>query len=67
MLPLSRRARPRQRSWTHSWRLVKSHFPKADLDPVSDWMAPETSDLAWADYLADAQPITERMAADLNL
>ena len=40
--------------------LVKSHFPEADLDPVGDWMAPETSDLAWADYLADAQPITER-------
>ena len=47
--------------------LVKFHFPEADLEPVGDWMAPETSDLAWADYLADARPIAERVAADLNL
>ena len=47
--------------------LVKSHFPEADLEPVGDGMAPETSDLAWADYLADARPIEERVAADLNL
>ena len=47
--------------------LMKSHFPEADLEPVGDWMAPETSDLAWADYLADARPIAERVAADLNL
>ena len=46
---------------------MKSHFPEADLDPVGDWMAPETSDLAWADYLADARSIAERVAADLNL
>ena len=26
--------------------LVKSHFPEADLEPVGDGMAPETSDLA---------------------
>ena len=36
-------------------------------EPVGDGMAPETSDLAWADYLADARPIAERVAADLNL
>ena len=47
--------------------LVKSHFPEADLEPVGDGMAPETSDLAWADYLTDARPIAERVAADLNL
>jgi len=47
--------------------LVNSHFPEGDLEPVCDGMAPETSDLAWSDYLADARPITERMAADLNL
>ena len=29
--------------------LVKSHFPKADLEPVGDAMAPETSGLVWAD------------------
>ena len=27
-------------------RLVKSHFWKADLEPVGDGMAPDTSDLA---------------------
>ena len=47
--------------------LVKSHYPEADLEPVGDGMAPDTSDLAWSDYLADARPITERVAADLNL
>ena len=47
--------------------LVKSHFPEADLEPVGDGMAPETSDLAWADYLANARLIAERVAADLNL
>ena len=46
--------------------LVKSHFPEANLEPMGDGMAPETSDLAWADYLADARPIAERVAADLN-
>ena len=29
--------------------LVKSHFPEADLEPVGDGMALETSDLAWSD------------------
>ena len=47
--------------------LVKSHFPEAHLEPVGDGMAPETSDLAWADYLADARPIAERVVANLNL
>ena len=47
--------------------LVKSHFPEADLEPMDDGMASETSDLAWADYLADARPFVERVAADLNL
>ena len=47
--------------------LVKSHFLEADLEPVGDGMVPETSDLAWADYLADARPFVERVAADLNL
>ena len=47
--------------------LVKSHFPEADLEPMGDGMASETSDLAWADYLADAQPFAEHVAADLNL
>ena len=41
--------------------LVKSHFLEADLELVGDRMAPDTSDLA------DARPIIERMAADLNL
>ena len=47
--------------------LVKSHFLEADLELVGDGMAPETSDLTWADYLTDARPIAERVAADLNL
>ena len=47
--------------------LVKSHYPEADLEPVGDGMAPDTSDLAWSDYLADARPIAERVAADLHL
>ena len=47
--------------------LVKSHFPEADLEPVGGGMAPETSDLAWADYLANARPIAEHVVADLNL
>ena len=33
--------------------LVKSYYLEADLEPVGDEMAPETSDLAWADYLAN--------------
>ena len=47
--------------------LVKSHYPEADLEPVGDGMAPDTSDLAWSDYLADARPIAQRVAADLHL
>jgi hypothetical protein len=47
--------------------LVKSHYPEADLEPVGDGMAPDTSDLAWSDYLTNARPIAERVAADLNL
>ena len=47
--------------------LVKSHFPEADLEPVGDGVAPDTLDLAWSDYLTDARPIAERVAADLNL
>jgi len=47
--------------------LVKSHFPEADLEPMGDGMASETSDLAWADYLANARPFAKRVAADLNL
>ena len=47
--------------------LVKSHFPEADLEPVGDGVAPDTSDLPWSDYLASARPIAERVAADLNL
>ena len=46
---------------------MKSHFPKADLEPVCDGMAPDTSNLAWSDYLTSARPIAERVAADLNL
>ena len=47
--------------------LVKFHFPEADLDPVGDGMAPDTSDFAWSDYLTSARPIAERVAAYLNL
>ena len=46
---------------------MKSHFPEANLESMGDGMASETSDLAWADYLTDARPIAERVAADLNL
>jgi len=46
---------------------VKSHFPVVDLEPVGDGVAPDTSDLAWADYLSSARPIAERVVADLNL
>ena len=47
--------------------LVKSHFPEADLEPIGDGMAPNTSDVAWSNYLADARPIVERVATDLHL
>ena len=47
--------------------LVKSHFSEADLELMGDGMAPETSDLAWADSLADSRPIAECVATDLNL
>jgi hypothetical protein len=47
--------------------LVKSYYPEADLEPVGDGMGPDTSDLAWSDYLADARSIAERVAADLHL
>ena len=47
--------------------LVKSHYPEADLEQVGDGMASDTSNLAWSDYLADARPITECVAADLHL
>ena len=47
--------------------LMKSHFLEADLELVGDGMAPDTSDLAWSNYLTSARPIAERMAADLNL
>ena len=47
--------------------LVKSHYSEVDLELVGDGMAPDTSDLAWSDYLISARPIEERVAADLNL
>ena len=47
--------------------LVKSHFPEANLEPVGDGMAPDTSDLALSDCLTDARPIAKCVAADLNL
>jgi len=46
---------------------MKSHFLEADLALVGDGVAPETSDLAWSDYLTSARPIAERVAAYLNL
>ena len=47
--------------------LMKSHFPEADMEPVGDGVALDTSDLAWSDYLSSARSIAERVAADLNL
>jgi len=47
--------------------LMKSYYPEVDLEQVGDGLAPDTSDLAWSDYLTDAQPIAVRVAADLNL
>ena len=47
--------------------LVKFYYQVADLEPMGDGMVPDTSDLAWSDYLADARPIAERVATDLNL
>jgi len=47
--------------------LMKSHFSEADLELVGDGIAPDTSDLAWSDYLSSAWPIAERVVADLNL
>ena len=47
--------------------LVKSHYLEADLELVGDRMAPDTSDLAWSDYLIDARTMAERVAADLSL
>jgi len=46
---------------------VKSHYLEADLELVGDGMAPDTSDLAWSDYLIDARTMAERVAADLSL
>ena len=51
----------------YSLGLMKSHFSDADLEPVGDGIAPDTSDLAWSDYLTSARPIAERMAVNLNL
>ena len=34
---------------------------------AEDGVAPDTSDLAWSDYLSSAWPIAERVVADLNL
>ena len=51
----------------YSLELIKSHFSEADLELMGDGMAPETSDLAWADSLADSRPIAECVATDLNL
>ena len=47
--------------------LMKSYYPEVELEPVGDGMAPDTSDLAWSDYLTDAGPIAERVVANLNL
>ena len=47
--------------------LVKSYYPEADLEPVGDGVAPDTSNLTWSDYLTSARPIAECVAADLNL
>ena len=47
--------------------LVKSHYLEADLEPVGDRISPDTSDLAWSDYLDDARLIAELVAADLHL
>ena len=47
--------------------LMKSHFSEADLELLGDGIAPDTSDLAWSDYLTSARPIAEHVAADLNL
>ena len=47
--------------------LMKSYYPEVDLEPVGDGLAPDTSDLAWSDYLTDAGPIAERVVANLNL
>jgi len=46
---------------------MKSHFPEADLELVSDRIVSDTTDLVWLDYLSSARPIAERVAADLNL
>ena len=47
--------------------LVKSYYPEADLEPVGDRISPDTSELAWSDYLDDARLIAELVAADLHL
>ena len=81
MLPLNRRARldavrgrleviarkVAEDASQYTLGIVKSHYPEANLEPVGDGMAPNTSDLAWSDYLTDARPIAERVAADINL
>jgi hypothetical protein len=46
---------------------MKSHFSEADLEPVSDEVAPDTSDDDWVVCLPSFRPIAERVAADLNL
>ena len=51
----------------YSLGLMKSHFPEADLELVSDRIVSDTTDLVWLDYLSSARPIAERVAADLNL
>jgi len=47
--------------------LVKSYYPEADLEPVGDGVAPDTSDFAWSECLTSVRPTSEHMAADLNL
>ena len=51
----------------YSMEPVKSHFPEADLEPVGDEIALDSSDEDWEAHRSSVKPIAERIVADLGL
>ena len=49
----------------HTLGLVKTHLPKADLDPVGDGVPEDCSDVDWEANHAAVLEIAERIMAEL--
>ena len=49
----------------HTLGLVKTHLPKADLDPVGDDIPEDCSDAEWEANHAAVLEIAERVVAEL--